>query len=114
MRQVDLISAKADAVRLAAEFKGGSASARPSTSLGGRIGDCVARKAPQDVHALLIAEPYSGADTAAVEKLKPALGYCLSTGQTVKFSRGSLRAFTGEAMYKLAVAASGPASTGTN
>jgi hypothetical protein len=89
---------------LAAEFEGGSASLPAEYKPGRAFGDCVARKAPQDVHALLIAEPYSGAESAAIERLKPALGYCLSNGQTVKFSRGSLRAFTGEAMYKLAVA----------
>jgi len=90
---------------LAAEFEGGSASLPAEYKPGRAFGDCVARKAPQDVHALLMAEPYSGAETAAVEKLKPALGYCLSNGQTVKLSRGALRGFTGEAMYKLAVAA---------
>ncbi len=69
------------------------------------LGDCVSRQAPQAVHGMLLAKPYSAAEDAAAKSLEPALGACLPTGQTFEFSRSSLRALLGEAMYKLAVAA---------
>ena len=94
---------------LATEFDGASASLPAEYKPERAFGDCVARKAPQEVHALLMSEPYSAGENAAVEKLKPLLGYCLLNGQTVKLGRVALKAFTGEAMYKLALAASGTA-----
>lgn len=89
----------------ATEFEGGSATLSPDYRYGRGFGDCVARKSPQASHALLMSEPYVAAEDVAVEALKPSLALCLPAGNTVKIGRASLRAYLGEAMYKLAVAA---------
>lgn len=87
---------------LATEFDG-DVSALPSTYRPVRaLGDCVARKAPSQSHAMLLATPFSSEESTAVEGLKPALELCLSIGQTIRFTRPLLRAYLGEAMYKLA------------
>lgn len=96
---------------LSTEFDGNAASLPAEYRPARAFGDCVARKAPQDVHALLISKLYSTEEKTAVEKLKPAMGYCLSEGQTVKLNRAVLRAFVGEAMYKLAVATKAPSAS---
>lgn len=91
---------------LATEFDG------PSQALPGEyrprraLGDCVARAQPGGAHAFLLAKPQTSAENGAVEQLKPALGSCLSEGLTVRLSRSALRAYVGEAQYKLSRAAS--------
>lgn len=102
------------ALTYTSEFENGGAGL-PEAYRGSRaLGDCVARATPQGAHALLTSRPYSKQEDAAVETIKPALAQCLSQGQTVRFSRSSLRAYVGEATYRLAVAAqsSPPAPTG--
>jgi hypothetical protein len=94
---------------IATEFAGEVATLPPEYGPGRALGDCVARKAPQDAHALTMGKPWSAAEDAAVERLKPVLAGCLSNEQTVRFSRQSLRAYVGEATYKLGVAARTPA-----
>jgi hypothetical protein len=90
---------------LASEFDG-NVSTLPSTYRPGRaLGDCVARKAPQQSHVMLMTKLFSLEEKTAVETLKPSLAFCLSEGQTVRFTRLSLRAYLGEALYKLAIKA---------
>lgn len=72
------------------------------------LGDCVARQAPQDTHALLTAVPYSKAEDAAISALGLPLAKCLPRGETFRINRTILRASIGEAMYKLALAARAP------
>lgn len=72
------------------------------------LGDCVARQAPQDTHALLTAVPYSKAEDAAISALGLPLAKCLPRGETFRINRTTLRASIGEAMYKLALAARTP------
>lgn len=69
------------------------------------LGDCVARQAPQDTHALLTAIPHSKAEDAAIAALSLPLAKCLPKGETFRLNRATLRAVIGEAMYKLALAA---------
>lgn len=93
-------------IDLASEFDGDIAQL-PSTYRPSRaFGDCVVRENPAGAHALLMAKPFSRADTAAVEELKPSFAACLSEGQTVRLTRPAMRAFVGEAAYKLALAGS--------
>ncbi len=93
-------------VDLAIEFDGDitglPATYRPSRA----FGDCVVRENPAGAHALLMAKPFSRADTVAIEGLRPSFGACLSEGQTVRITRPAMRAFVGEAAYKLALAGS--------
>ena len=97
--------ANVEPLSLATEFDG-DVSALPSTYRPVRaLGDCVARKAPSQTHAMLLSTPFSSEEGAAVEGLKPALELCLSSEQTVRFTRPLLRAYLGEAMYKLAMEA---------
>jgi hypothetical protein len=88
----------------ALSFKGEAPPSEYAASL--KFGECVARSAPAGVHALLLARPYSDAETNAVEMVKPALPGCLPANTTVHLSRDELRSDTGEAMYRLATAKS--------
>jgi hypothetical protein len=91
---------------LSKEFDG-DVSALPADYAPGRaIGDCIARKAPQDVHSMLVSYPWSRGEDATITRLKPVLANCLPSQQTVRFSREALRAYLGEAAYKLALASS--------
>jgi hypothetical protein len=100
---------------LSAEFAGDPAALPAAYRPGRALGDCVARGAPADVHAMLMARPWSPEEAAAVGRLRPALANCLSEGQTVQFGRATLRAYLGEALYKLARAAqSANSSTGVS
>lgn len=96
--------AAAPAAIVANEFSGDAGTLSPTYLAGRSMGDCVARAAPDQVHAFLVSRPYSSREEAAAGALNPAIGGCLPAGQTVRFSRTSLRSFLGEAMYKLAVA----------
>lgn len=91
------------------EFAGDTKTLSPLYRAGRGIGDCIARANPQASHALIMARPYTAAENAALQALRPNIAQCVTEGQTVSFSRGSLRAFIGEATYRLAVAASLPA-----
>lgn len=87
------------------EFAGDTKTLPPLYKAGRAIGDCIARANPQASHSLLMAHPYSASENAALQALRPNIAQCVTEGQTVSFSRGSLRAFVGEAAYRLAVAA---------
>ncbi|MEG3181248.1 hypothetical protein [Sphingomonas sp. LT1P40] len=76
------------------------------------LGDCVARRAPQEAHALLMAKPYSKSENLAVDRLKGTLAICLPKGQVFRLNRDGLRAYIGEAMVKLARAAIAGGGTG--
>lgn len=95
----------------AAEFDGETAALPTGYRVQRAIGDCVARAAPAGAHALLLSEPHSAAETAAVGQLTPSLGGCLPAGQTAQVSRARLRAAVGEALYKLARQAGGAAQS---
>jgi hypothetical protein len=97
--------AAAPAAVVSAEFSGDTANLSPTYWAGREMGDCVARAAPQQVHAFLVTRPYSPQEEAASRALNPLIGGCLPAGQTIRFSRTLLRSFLGEAMYKLASAA---------
>ncbi len=95
---------------LAKEFDGEVSTLPADYAPGRAIGDCIARKAPHDVHSMLVSHPWSTGEDAAIGRLKPVLANCLPSQQTVRFSREALRAYVGEATYKLAIASSAPAS----
>jgi hypothetical protein len=89
---------------LADEFDG-SMSALPVTYRPERaLGDCIARSSPLVAHLLLTSLPWSPQDTAAIDQLKPAIASCLVQGKTISLTRSALRAYIGEAMFKLASA----------
>lgn len=97
---------------LAPEFDRDPATLPPDYRPRRALGDCVARLAPQETHALLTAAPYSKTEDAAMSALGLPLAKCLPKGETFRLSRTTLRAVIGEAMYKLARAAqSGGART---
>lgn len=92
-------------LRLSSEFDGDAAEL-PEDFIAGRLfGDCVAREDTADAHALLLAQPASAEESAAVDKLKPAFTACIKQGQTVSLTRSAVRATVGEAMLKLSRAA---------
>jgi hypothetical protein len=92
-------------LRLSSEFDGDAAEL-PGDFIAGRLfGDCVAREDTTDAHALLLAQPASTEETAAIERLKPAFTACIKQGQTVSLTRTAVRATVGEAMVKLSRAA---------
>ena len=94
------------------EFAGDTSTLPPLYKAGRAIGDCIARANPQASHSLLMARPYTASENAALQALRPNIAQCVTEGQTVSFSRGSLRAFVGEATYRLAIAAEQPRTTG--
>jgi len=67
-----------------------------------QLGDCTIRRNVGAAHAMIIAQPYSKEETAALEGVMPALGLCMPEGQTMKFSRPMLRGAIAEALYKAA------------
>ncbi|NII58327.1 hypothetical protein FHR74_001781 [Sphingomonas aerolata] len=88
-------------LNLASEFNGPLA-ALPATYRPERaLGDCVARSSPVAAHVLLISRPWSLQDTGAADQLKPAIASCLGEGKTIRLTRRALRAYIGEAMFKL-------------
>jgi hypothetical protein len=93
---------------IAAEFSGEVGTLPSEYGAGRALGDCTARKAPQDAHALLMAKPWTAGEDAAIERLKPIMAGCISSEQTVRFDRQSFRSYLGEATYKLALAAGAP------
>lgn len=92
-------------LQLTGEFAGDLATLPASYRPGRALGDCVSRQSPQSVHALLSATPYSKKEDHAVRALQPVLEQCLPEGKAFQFSRATLRAYMGEAMYKLSEAA---------
>lgn len=92
-------------LHLSSEFDGDAAEL-PGEFIAGRLfGDCVAREDTADAHALLLAQPASAEESAAIDKLQPAFTACIKQGQTVSLTRSAVRATVGEAMLKLSRAA---------
>lgn len=92
-------------LRLSGEFDGDAAQLPASFVAGRLFGDCVAREDSADAHALLLAQPASAEENAAIDRLKPAFTACIKQGQTISLTRTAIRATLGEAMFKLAHAA---------
>lgn len=88
-------------LKLADEFNGPVAALPASYRPERALGDCVARSSPVAAHVLLISRPWSSQDTGATEQLKPAIASCLGEGKTISLTRRALRAYIGEAMFKL-------------
>lgn len=68
------------------------------------FGDCMAAAEPMKVDALIRTQMESRAENAAIGALQPAMGPCLWNGQTIAFSRESLRAALADALYRKAIA----------
>ncbi len=90
---------------LSDEFDGDAAEL-PGDFIASRLfGDCVAREDSADAHALLLAQPGSAEESAAIDALKPAFTACIKQGQTISLTRAAARATVGEGMLKLSRAA---------
>ncbi len=86
---------------LSSEFDG-PLTALPATYRPQRaLGDCISRSSPLAAHLLLTSLPWSPQDAAAIDQLKPAIASCLVQGKTISLTRSALRAYIGEAMFKL-------------
>lgn len=68
------------------------------------FGDCVAAVQPMTVDALVRAEAGSAAETSAIGAVNPAMGPCLWNGQSIQFSRQTLRAALADGLYRKAIA----------
>lgn len=106
--------------KLARPFEMGSAIARPEMSDRTRtslivldFAECVYRSAAADTNALFATEPASPAEKAAIDRLVPRLGPCLSTGMEFTFNPLFLRGALAEAAYRHAVTAAVFTQTGT-
>jgi hypothetical protein len=93
---------------IASEFAGDVATLPQEYVPSRVIGDCLARNAPQDAHRMLVSRPWSAGEDAAIERLKLVLADCLTNKQTVRLNREALRAYVGEASYKLFMSVSAP------
>ena len=66
------------------------------------FGECVVRADPVRSHALLMTQPDTPQEGAAFEALSPALGPCVTAGQSLKFSKPTLRGTIAMNYYRLA------------
>lgn len=64
------------------------------------FGACVVEEDSAGVETLIKSEVGSGAESAAGDALGPALGQCISEGQTLSLDRGALRQLLAVALYK--------------
>lgn len=90
---------------LSAEFDGDVAALPDSYVPRRTLGDCVARANPAQAHAFLLTRPWTATEEAPIEALKPAIAGCLPKNTTLRMNKAALRAFVGEALFKLSVAA---------
>lgn len=97
---------------LSSEFDGDLAALPPLYRPIRTLGDCVVRASPVGARSLVLARPYSTADDAAINAIRPALAGCIRQGQTLHLNRSMLRATVGEALYKLSRAASSASARG--
>jgi hypothetical protein len=67
-------------------------------------GDCVVRADPAAAHRLVFTEPSSAQESLGFAALKHAFSQCLVAGQTLTFSRSSLRGTIAMNLYRLAKA----------
>lgn len=72
-----------------------------------RFGECVVRADAQAAKALLATWPESKPEVTAFQQLRPALAGCLPQGQTIAFTKLSLRGTVAVNYYRLAAAARG-------
>ena len=81
-----------------------------------QFADCVTRKDPAAVRALLFSRVASRREDAALADLQPALGGCLTAGRTLRFTRTTVRGMLAETLYRLsrAPASSTAPASGTN
>lgn len=68
------------------------------------FGDCMAAAEPVQVDAFVRTAMSTRAEAAAIGALQPAMGPCLWNGQTIAFSRESLRAALAYGLYRKAIA----------
>lgn len=66
------------------------------------FGECVVRSDPVRSHALLMAQPDTPQEGAAFGALNPVLGPCVTAGQSLKFSKTTLRGTIAMNYYRLA------------
>lgn len=64
------------------------------------FGDCVARLSPDGARALVMANPDTQGERAAIQTLRQALADCLPPKQQVHFTMWGLQATLSEALYK--------------
>ena len=67
-------------------------------------GECVVRKDSLNARKGIVAKPESQAEASAIAGLKPSLGECLATGQTLNFTKDLLRGTIAVNYYRLAKA----------
>jgi hypothetical protein len=76
------------------------------------FGECVARADPVGTHALLMTRPDTTEESAAFRALNPMLGQCLTAGQSLTFSKPTLRGTLAMNYYRLAHAPRATAPAG--
>lgn len=69
------------------------------------FGHCVALRAWADTRALFATEANSPAESAAVRRLTPALGPCLTEGANIRITHRNLRLILAEPFYHIMTAA---------
>lgn len=72
------------------------------------VGDCVVRADPAAARQLLSMAPDTPPEQAAIGVVAARLPACLDKGQTIPFSRSTIRALVAEALYRLTAAAVAP------
>lgn len=87
------------------DYRGGYSGAlsplAASTVAIGRFGDCVARADGAAARDMLLSQPETTDEKAALKRIKPKLSGCVVQGQTTKFSPSMLRSAIAEGMYRL-------------
>jgi hypothetical protein len=72
-----------------------------------QFSECVVRENAQDARAVVLAQPGSAAESAALSALQPHLGGCAMHGSWLTFNRMALAGILAEALYRLTPSASG-------
>ena len=67
-----------------------------------RYGECVVRTSPAASYALLMSQPTTPSEDAAIAALKPAFGNCVEAGQTFALDKATLRGTVAMNYYRLA------------
>lgn len=68
------------------------------------FGDCMAAADPMRLDALVRSDAGSAQETTAIGAIQPLMGPCLWNGQSVQFTRTTLRAALADALYRKAIA----------
>jgi hypothetical protein len=69
-----------------------------------QFGECVVRAAPTNAYRLLMTDPETQEETAAVQGLTPALRSCLDVGRTITLNKATIRGTVAYNYYRLAKA----------